>query len=105
MWPTACSTCVEHVVNSQDHHYNLEVLDNGNKAILKTQIKGPIQFNVRGPRGENSDTNDGSHYYWGNSPMGECEYEMEFEFDLSNPEEARLVSTHVGQTISPTIPE
>jgi hypothetical protein len=95
---------VDHVVNSQDHHYNLEVLDHGSKAILKTQIKGPIQFNVKGPREKNADPNDGSHYYWGNSPVGECKYEMEFEFDLSNPDEARLVSSHVGQTISPEIP-
>ena len=51
------------------------------------------------------DPNDGSNFYWGNSPVGMCKYEMEFEFDLSNPDEARLVSSHVGQTISPEIPE
>ena len=84
---------------------NLEVLDHGSKAILKTQITGPIQFNVKGPREKHAAPNDGSNFYWGNSPVGMCKYEMEFEFDLSNPNEARLVSTHVGQAISPEIPE
>ncbi len=96
---------IDHVANSQEHHYSLEVLDKGNKAILKTQITGPIQFNVKGPREGNAGPQKSGTYYWGNSPVGTCKYEMEFEFDLSNPNEARLVSTHVGQTISPEIPE
>ncbi len=35
---------VDHVMNSLEHQYNLKLLDNGNKAILKTQITGPIQY-------------------------------------------------------------
>ena len=56
-------------------------------------MRGDLTFNSKhAPRG------------WNNLSMGKIDSVLEFEFDLSDPDNAVLTSVHFGQTIDMTPP-
>ena len=67
--------------------YNLIVSDDGKTAKVAVSIPGEIRFHI-----VESDN-------WSEIPTGKYNLEMEFEFDLSNPDKAVLTNSHIGQTL------
>ena len=60
----------------------------GNKARVTSHMPGNLTFNSKYvPRG------------WNTLSMGKIDNALEFEFDLSDPDNAVLTSVHFGQTI------
>ena len=67
--------------------YTLEVSDNGTKAKVTTHYSGNLKFGIEGSGDCNKNT------------TGTYAYETEFEFDLSDENEAKLTGTHFGQVL------
>ena len=67
--------------------YNLIVSEDGKTAKVAVSIPGEIRFHIV----ESDD--------WSEIPMGKYNLEMEFEFDLSDPDKAVLTNSHIGQTL------
>lgn len=65
----------------------LDFSDGGRKAKVSISCSADIKFGVRGA-GE-----------WKNTKIGSIVYEMDFEFDLSDENAVKLVSSSIGQTI------
>ena len=66
---------------------------NGNMAKVTGHMPGNLTFNSKhAPSG------------WANLPMGKIDNVLEFEFDLSDPNNAILTSVHFGQTFDMGMP-
>ena len=70
----------------------LDVGADGTTANVVVKSFGAVRFNV-------TDAHE-----WGEIPMGSCDYELTFSFDLSDPDEAKLTAVHLGQTIEVSEP-
>ena len=78
-------TFEEGLVKERNAEVNLRI--EGRKATVVVKSHGDIQLNIT------------DAYEWHDIPMGTCNYEARFEFDLSDENEAKLTSVHLGQTI------
>ena len=78
-------TFEEGLVKERNAEVNLRI--EGKKATVVVKSHGDIQLNIT------------DAYEWHDIPMGTCNYEARFEFDLSDENEAKLTSVHLGQTI------
>ena len=70
----------------------LDVGPDGTTANVVVKSFGSVRFNV-------ADAHE-----WGEIPMGTCDYEINFSFNLSDPNEAKLTGVHLGQTIEVSEP-
>ena len=73
--------------------YTLEVSDNGTKAKVTAHYSGNLKFGI-------DDSGDCSA-----NATGTYAYETEFEFDLSDPNEAKLTGTHFSQMLGMPKPD
>lgn len=81
----ADGTFEEGLVKERNAEVNLRIV--GKTATVVVKSHGDIRLNI-------TDANE-----WSDIPIGTCNYEARFEFDLSDENEAKLTSVHLGQTI------
>ena len=69
--------------------------ENGRKILANYVVTGHM-------RGDLTFNSKHAPYGWNNLSMGKIDSVLEFEFDLSDPDNAVLTSVHFGQTIDMT---
>lgn len=77
---------------SDEKEVALQVSADGSKATVRLRSPGNLVFRIHD-----------AEYLSGN-PVGTYEQEMEFDFDLSNPNGVRLTAVRHGQTIAAPVP-
>jgi len=67
--------------------YILDVSEDGTKAKVTVRSSGDLKFRLVQSKG------------WSEVSMGTAAYDVEFEFDLSNPNKVKLTNSHFSQTL------